>query len=107
MFEYRCDPGPQGVYVKCYNEFSTSNDSLAKLDYPDDFVGEIHSSQSGSLATRFYRSSESSEELKMVLFGEVLDEHKGTGFGAMGGSTLKCGEVARSMIYHCIVPSLT
>jgi len=93
---YRCDPG--GVYSDCYYDFSTSDESLAKLEYPRDFIGEARSSQSGSLATRFCRPSDPSVELRFCLFGEMLDEREGTGFGAMGGSSLKRDEVTCSTL---------
>jgi len=86
-----------GVYSSCFEKFSTAKDSLSQLDFMADFHHETTawSVTSDCFTTRFLRPF-CSDELTVTLFGEVLSEINGTGFGAMGGSSLKRDQVIQS-----------
>jgi len=105
QFGARCTPG--GVYASCFEQFSNDGDSLAHLDYTADFIAETEpwSGTSDCFTTRFHHPF-SEQQLAVTLFGEVLDEHECTGLGAMGGSSLKRGQVRHSSSIHTSVNAL-
>lgn len=108
LFAPRCDSG--GVYSTCFDQFSKANESLSRIDFPDDFVGQMEPwFGSDNFSTRFFRQDDSTNELVVTLFGEVLDEGSGTGLGALGGSAQKRSrnQVTLPTLYCQCIPLLT
>lgn len=85
--------GPDGIYARCFDDFSTHPDSLSQLDFMADFHGVTNPWPPNRFVTQFFRPAELDHDLVVTIFGEVLDDNEGTGLGARGGSALKRSQV--------------
>lgn len=84
-FAYRRTPN--GVYASCFEKFSGDPDSLSQLHYPADFTVEADpwADNPDNFTSHFTRAGhDSSNDLSITLFGEVLGEREGTALGAKG-----------------------